>query len=365
LKINITRLCISYHHIKNCSINEIINNHSFKLFFKCNKQIVLKLQEIVDIYKINQIEICFYKAFSVFGWHRDRKSKYKIIGGCDFNNLQFPKKEFIQLLLNHSLTLSKNTNMHIYPIKFNKKNQKLTDIKQIMQWFITQYGGEIKNKTENNTVTLTSSCPNYKLHSKKIYRNTDFNIIFYKNNSEVYAGCWHNSCTLKNTEILEKIFQDYFKNKNQNKPFLYDTNNFKTIKTDLNIQSISSKKKEILFKSTNKNVKKLIHPKVNSISINNKNKQTSRITSKSNDKKEKNRCNITTHNTTYKKKLNEKSKKILEEKIKWYTAILKQNPRDKKKEFSLRKSIKNFNSNYKLNKRIKAKLFALGFKFKE
>jgi len=48
---------------------------------------MLKFKTIANIYDYHGVEINFTKAYSVFGWHRDRKYKYRITGGLNFNHL--------------------------------------------------------------------------------------------------------------------------------------------------------------------------------------------------------------------------------------------------------------------------------------
>ena len=119
--------------------------------------------------------------------------------GSDFNNLKLPTDNFINLLFKCA------TN---FDSRFVLRNQSLSKVLKVMKLYEEKYGGTFLSNSEDNSESVTSSCPNKNLHSqhKTHSRSREFSIKYFLKSNTVVGGCFHRSCLETNNLILEKLF---------------------------------------------------------------------------------------------------------------------------------------------------------------
>jgi hypothetical protein len=205
-------LCISYHTKIPINLEEVIKTKPFKIFFKCNKEIEFRLKELVKPYLGIKTEIKFSRAFTVFGNHREGKTKYDMKGGRDLNNLELPSEEFIELLFSQLETFPQNTSAE--KDSFIKNSLVPSKAQEFMKYYIKKNGeGFFKKLASDNSFLTTSSCPNSNLHTKGTSHSKEFSLKYFIKTHTLVGGCFHNSCTRANGELLEKLFVELFEKK--------------------------------------------------------------------------------------------------------------------------------------------------------
>lgn len=200
---NYDKLCVCYHSKEDLDFEEVLNSLPFKLIFKCDPGIVRQMKPLISNYEQIKIEIAFNRAFSFFGHHRKKESKYKLLGGVDLNNMQFPGKELIDLLFEKmpidSFRIAKDN-------KFSLKGISLEKMRRLMKSFQEKHGGEKVLGKEDNSESLVSNCPNKHLHSSGKSHAREFSIKYYLKSTTAVAGCFHMSCKESNSKLLEDFF---------------------------------------------------------------------------------------------------------------------------------------------------------------
>jgi hypothetical protein len=200
---NYDKLCICYHSKKDLGFEQVLNFLPFKLIFKCDTEIVKQMKSLISNYEKIKIEIAFNRAFSFFGYHRKKESEYKLLGGVNLNNMQFPDKELIDLLFEELPTdFSSITKSN----QFSSKGISLEKTRRVMKSFQKKYGGEKMLVKEDNSERLVSTCPNNHLHTSGKSHSREFSIKYSLKFDTVVAGCFHRSCRENNLKLLEDLF---------------------------------------------------------------------------------------------------------------------------------------------------------------
>ena len=204
---NINDFIICYHDEKKQSNHDVIYNKRFKLLFKSNQNTYVKFQKIINLFDSIQIEINVKRAFTFFGFHRNGQTKYEIINEKKMTNLPFIKDDFFKLLVEHSKSIIQDgTFLQRNRSNYILKHKSFAFIQNKIEEFSKRYGGKVQTDTSDDSIHISTNCPNVHLHSQNVDQKSDFSIKFYKRTNTLVASCFHKSCKEANNNLMENLF---------------------------------------------------------------------------------------------------------------------------------------------------------------